>query len=108
MEKKEVINMDELDPRFIYEIASQSGGEHIMKCVQCATCSSGCPVAFLRENACCAMGGLVREHRHLYEGRDFENERKEKLSLPRIGEEKKEISVIHRCSDMNRVMYFVR
>lgn len=49
MEKKEVISMDELNPRFKYEIASQSGGEHIMKCVQCATCTSGCPVAVVSE-----------------------------------------------------------
>jgi heterodisulfide reductase subunit C len=49
MEKKEIISMDELDPRFKYEIASQPGGEHIMKCVQCATCSSGCPVASVSE-----------------------------------------------------------
>ena len=41
--------MDELNPRFKYEIASQSGGEHIMKCVQCATCTSGCPVAVVSE-----------------------------------------------------------
>lgn len=49
MQKKEIINMDELDSRFKYEIAAQPGGEHIMKCVQCATCSSGCPVAFVSE-----------------------------------------------------------
>lgn len=49
MEKKEVISMEELNPCFKYEIASQPGGEHIMKCVQCATCTLGCPVAFVSE-----------------------------------------------------------
>jgi heterodisulfide reductase subunit C len=32
------------DPNFKYEIASQTGGEHIMKCFQCGTCAGICPI----------------------------------------------------------------
>jgi len=34
----------ELDPKFKYEIAATPGGEEIMKCFQCSTCTIGCPV----------------------------------------------------------------
>ncbi len=166
MEKKEVISMDELNPRFKYEIASQPGGEHIMKCVQCATCTSGCPVAIVSEKfnprriirmavlglkdtvlqedfvwycaACytCSercpqdvripdlmsairniavkegfihpaykeQGRLIGEHGRLYEITDFENERREKLGLPKIEEEKEEINKIYSCTGMDEVV----
>ncbi len=166
MEKKEIISMDELDPRFKYEIASHSGGEHIMKCVQCATCSSGCPVAsvsvkfnprriirmailglkdkvltedFVWYCAACytcsercpqdvripdlmsairniaakegkihpayrEQGRLIGEHGRLYEITDFENERREKLGLPRIEEEKEEINKIYKTTGMDKVI----
>jgi len=37
----------ELDPNFRYEIASMPGGENIMKCFQCSTCTVGCPISEL-------------------------------------------------------------
>lgn len=166
MEKKEIINMDELDPHFKYEIASQAGGEHIMKCVQCATCSSGCPVATISEKfnprriirmailglkdrvikedfvwycaACytCSercpqdvripdlmvairniaareghihpayreQGRLIREHGRLIEITDFENERREKLGLPRLEEKKEDIVLIYKATGMDKVI----
>ncbi len=42
---KLVVNAWELDPEFKYEIASTPGGEHIMRCFQCSTCTASCPVA---------------------------------------------------------------
>jgi heterodisulfide reductase subunit C len=166
MEKKEIINVDELDPHFKYEIASQPGGEHIMKCVQCATCSSGCPVAsvsekfnprkiirmailglkdkVLREDfvwycaACytCSercpqdvripdlmsairniavregyihpayreQGRLIGELGRLYEITDFENERREKLGLPKVKEKNEEINKIYSCTGLDKVV----
>jgi heterodisulfide reductase subunit C len=37
----------ELDPNFKYEIAAMPGGEGIMKCFQCSTCTVGCPITEL-------------------------------------------------------------
>ncbi len=33
-----------LDPNFKYEIAKQTGGEKILRCLQCGTCAGICPV----------------------------------------------------------------
>ncbi|UCG68024.1 MAG: 4Fe-4S dicluster domain-containing protein [Thermoplasmata archaeon] len=44
---KMIVHDDEpvnLDPNFKYEIAKQTGGEKILKCLQCGTCSGICPV----------------------------------------------------------------
>jgi heterodisulfide reductase subunit C len=38
------IDLDSLDPNFKYEIAEVPGGENIMSCFQCGTCSAVCPV----------------------------------------------------------------
>ncbi len=40
----EEVDMDTLDPNFKYEIASTPGGENILYCFQCGTCSAVCPV----------------------------------------------------------------
>jgi heterodisulfide reductase subunit C len=37
---KEVI----LDPDFKYEVANQPGGEHILRCFACGTCTASCPI----------------------------------------------------------------
>jgi len=37
----------ELDPNFKHEIAAMPGGENIMKCFQCSTCTVGCPISEL-------------------------------------------------------------
>jgi heterodisulfide reductase subunit C len=39
------VDMDTVDPNFKYEIASIPGGENILYCFQCGTCSVTCPVS---------------------------------------------------------------
>lgn len=46
MENSEkVIKASEMNPKFKYEIAKMHGGEKLMRCFQCGTCTSDCPVA---------------------------------------------------------------
>lgn len=42
---QEVIRASELDPNFKYEISKIPGGEKLLACFQCGTCTSDCPVA---------------------------------------------------------------
>ena len=42
---REPIKASELDPKFKYELAKMHGSERILKCFQCGTCTSDCPVA---------------------------------------------------------------
>jgi heterodisulfide reductase subunit C len=46
----EVIEVDKLDKDFKYEVAKEPGGENIMYCFQCGTCTAACPVSPLRES----------------------------------------------------------
>ncbi|MCW4024453.1 MAG: 4Fe-4S dicluster domain-containing protein [Candidatus Bathyarchaeota archaeon] len=39
------IKASEIDPSFKYELAKIHGSEKILKCFQCGTCTSDCPVA---------------------------------------------------------------
>jgi len=39
------IKASEIDPKFKYEIAKMHGGEKLMRCFQCGTCTSDCPIA---------------------------------------------------------------
>jgi heterodisulfide reductase subunit C len=39
------IKASEIEPKFKYEISKMHGGEKIMRCFQCGTCTSDCPVA---------------------------------------------------------------
>ena len=39
------IKASELDPKFKYELQKIHGSEKILKCFQCGTCTSDCPVA---------------------------------------------------------------
>jgi len=34
----------ETDPNFKYEIMREPGGEHLLSCYQCSTCTLGCPI----------------------------------------------------------------
>lgn len=43
--EKKVIKASEIDPKFKYEISKMHGGEKLMRCFQCGTCTSDCPVA---------------------------------------------------------------
>jgi heterodisulfide reductase subunit C len=42
---KEPIRASEIDPKFKYDISKMHGGEKLLKCFQCGTCTSDCPVA---------------------------------------------------------------
>jgi heterodisulfide reductase subunit C len=42
---KEPIKASEIDPKFKYELAKMHGGEKLLLCFQCGTCTSDCPVA---------------------------------------------------------------
>jgi len=46
---QEPIKSSELDPKFKYEISKMHGGEKLMRCFQCGTCTSDCPVARFSE-----------------------------------------------------------
>jgi heterodisulfide reductase subunit C len=39
------IKASEIDSKFKYEIAKMHGGEKLMRCFQCGTCTSDCPIA---------------------------------------------------------------
>jgi len=43
--EKQVIKASELDPKWKYKIAQMPGGEKLLMCFQCGTCTSDCPVA---------------------------------------------------------------
>lgn len=42
---KDPIKASELDPKFKYKLIKMHGSEKILKCFQCGTCTSDCPVA---------------------------------------------------------------
>jgi len=46
---QKLIKASEMDPKFKYEISKMHGGEKLMRCYQCGTCTSDCPVARFSE-----------------------------------------------------------
>ena len=44
-EKRMVLKMSDIDPKFKYEISKLPGAETIMLCFQCGTCTADCPIA---------------------------------------------------------------
>ncbi|MDI6846726.1 MAG: 4Fe-4S dicluster domain-containing protein [Candidatus Bathyarchaeia archaeon] len=44
-EQRTVLKVTDMDPRFKYEISKIPGGEKIMLCFQCGTCTADCPIA---------------------------------------------------------------
>ncbi|MFH1350556.1 MAG: 4Fe-4S dicluster domain-containing protein [Pseudomonadota bacterium] len=43
------INLDKADPNFKYELTKQPGGEKIMACFTCRTCTASCPITAVNE-----------------------------------------------------------
>ncbi len=43
-DNSKIIQSEELDPNFKYEVAKEHGGEQIKFCFQCGTCAAGCPI----------------------------------------------------------------
>ena len=39
-----MIDSNDLDPNFKYEVAAEMGGQNIARCFSCGTCTAGCPV----------------------------------------------------------------
>lgn len=48
-QKQKRIQSSEIRPEFKYEVAKMHGGEKLMRCFQCGTCTSDCPVARFSE-----------------------------------------------------------
>jgi len=44
-EEQEVVKQYEINPKFRLEISEMPGGEKLMRCFQCGTCTSDCPIA---------------------------------------------------------------
>jgi heterodisulfide reductase subunit C len=44
-QNKGTVKASEINPKFKYEIKKMPGGEKLMQCFQCGTCTSDCPVA---------------------------------------------------------------
>jgi heterodisulfide reductase subunit C len=42
---QKLVKASEMNPKFKYEISKMHGGEKLMRCFQCGTCTSDCPVA---------------------------------------------------------------
>ena len=55
---REPIRASEIDPKFKYEVTKMHGGEKLLKCFQCGTCTSDCPVA--RYSDCYRPRTLIR------------------------------------------------
>ncbi len=47
---QKTMKSSEMDPTFKYEISKMHGGEKLMRCFQCGTCTSDCPVARFSDN----------------------------------------------------------
>jgi len=44
-EKRKVLRITDMDPKFKYEISKIPGAEKIMLCFQCGSCTADCPIA---------------------------------------------------------------
>jgi heterodisulfide reductase subunit C len=45
LSRNEGVNPFRIDPKFRYEVVRMPGGEKLLQCFQCGTCTSDCPVA---------------------------------------------------------------
>jgi heterodisulfide reductase subunit C len=48
--QQETIKQSEINPNFKHEISETEGGEKLMRCFQCGTCTSDCPIARFSDN----------------------------------------------------------
>jgi heterodisulfide reductase subunit C len=48
-DENSVIDVNDLDENFKFEVAKQPGGENILYCFQCGTCAAVCPVGSKNE-----------------------------------------------------------
>ncbi|MCD6465350.1 4Fe-4S dicluster domain-containing protein [Candidatus Bathyarchaeota archaeon] len=49
MSENEVVKPSRIDPKFRYEVIKVPGGENLLQCFQCGTCTSDCPIARFNE-----------------------------------------------------------
>ena len=49
MSENEVAKPSRIDPKFRYEVIKVPGGENLLRCFQCGTCTSDCPIARFNE-----------------------------------------------------------
>jgi len=47
--ENEVAKPSRIDPKFRYEVIKVPGGENLLRCFQCGTCTSDCPIARFNE-----------------------------------------------------------
>jgi len=47
--ENEVAKPSRIDPKFRYEVIKVPGGESLLQCFQCGTCTSDCPIARFNE-----------------------------------------------------------
>lgn len=48
-QERERITAEKLDPNFKFEVAKERGGELIVRCFACGTCSASCPVRWVND-----------------------------------------------------------
>lgn len=58
--KRDIQRESEMDLGFLEEVRAIPGGERIVDCIQCGTCSGSCPTSFLMEDTPRRLFAMVR------------------------------------------------